>query len=125
LRDVFISATARCAPPANKPLPEEVGNCAGYLDREWELLKRKRVILALGGIAWNAALALAIRNGCSVGKTRPPFGHAAEAKLCEGLTLVGSYHVSQQNTFTGRLTTTMFDAVLKRCIALSGESALG
>src|ERR1700722_7586929 len=88
LTDVFISATARCAPPGNKPLPEEVTNCSSYLDREWALLKRKRVIMALGGIAWNASLALATRNGCSFRKSRPQFGHGAEARLCDGLTLV-------------------------------------
>jgi uracil-DNA glycosylase family 4 len=119
LRDCFISATARCAPPANKPLPDEVTNCADYLDREWRLLSRKRGILALGSIAWNAAIALATRNGCEVPRPRPAFGHAAEVELCEGLTLVGSYHVSQQNTFTGKLTPAMFDAVLKRCIELA------
>jgi uracil-DNA glycosylase len=116
LRDCFISATARCAPPENKPLPEEVANCSGYLDREWELLRQKRVILALGAIAWNAALALAMRNGCTAKTPRPAFGHGAESALCDGLTLVGSYHVSQQNTFTGRLTEKMFDEIIGRCI---------
>jgi uracil-DNA glycosylase family 4 len=118
LRDCFISATARCAPPANKPLPEEVVNCSGYLDEEWRLLRRKRVTLALGGIAWNAALALAARNGCRVRTPRPAFGHGAQTMLCDGLALVGSYHVSQQNTFTGRLTTRMFDDVVKKCIQM-------
>jgi uracil-DNA glycosylase family 4 len=118
LRDVYISATARCAPPANKPLPDEVANCAGYLDAEWGLLKRKRVILALGGIAWDAAIALARRNGIAVPR-RPAFGHGVEWPMGNGITLVGSYHVSQQNTFTGRLTEAMFDAVLKRCITLA------
>lgn len=120
LCDCFISATARCAPPDNKPLPEEVQNCSSYLDREWQLLSRKRVILALGAIAWNAALSLAARNGCVIARPRPPFGHGFEVALCAGLTLVGSYHVSQQNTFTGRLTPAMFDTVVKRC----GEIAL-
>jgi uracil-DNA glycosylase family 4 len=119
LRDCYISATARCAPPANKPLPIEVANCSVFLDREWSLLSRKRVILALGGIAWDAALALARRNGCDVSHPKPRFAHGAVVELCEGLRLVGSYHVSQQNTFTGRLTDAMFDAVLKRCRQLS------
>jgi len=118
LSDCFISATARCAPPANKPLPEEVENCSGYLDQEWRLLGKKRVILALGGIAWNASLTLAARNGCQIARPRPAFGHGAELQLCPGLTLVGSYHVSQQNTFTGRLTPAMFDGVIKRAMAL-------
>jgi uracil-DNA glycosylase len=121
LRDCFISATARCAPPGNKPLPIEVSNCAGYLDREWSLLKRKRVILALGGIAWDAAIALATRNRCQLPQPKPKFAHGAAVELCTGLHLVGSYHVSQQNTFTGRLTDAMFDAVLERCRELSAD----
>ena len=121
LRDCYISATARCAPPANKPLSIEVANCSSYLDREWSLLRNKRVILALGGIAWEAALSLAARNGCTLSQPKPKFGHGASAELCKGLHLIGSYHVSQQNTFTGRLTNAMFDAVLKRCRDLSGR----
>jgi uracil-DNA glycosylase family 4 len=117
LTDVYISATARCAPPGNKPLPAEVGNCAAYLDREWDLLRRKRVLLALGKIAWDACVALARRNGADVG-ARVEFGHGAEWPM-GGVTLVGSYHVSQQNTFTGRLTEGMFDKVLRRCIAIA------
>jgi uracil-DNA glycosylase family 4 len=123
LRDCFISATARCAPPDNKPLPDEVANCASYLDHEWSLLNDKRVILALGGIAWNAAIALAGRNGIEVARPRPGFGHGVEVRLSDRVTLVGSYHVSQQNTFTGRLTETMFDAVIRRCIEIT-ESPL-
>jgi len=121
LADCFISATARCAPPANKPLPEEVANCSTFLDREWSLLHRKRVILALGGIAWNAGLALAARNDCEIARPRPAFAHGAAVELRPGLSLVGSYHVSQQNTFTGRLTPRMFDAVLKKCLHIAGR----
>jgi uracil-DNA glycosylase len=120
LRDCYISATARCAPPDNRPLPEEIARCAGYLDAEWRLLKRKRVVLALGKIAWDAVLALAGRLGCAVGRPRPVFGHGAELELGQGLHLLGSYHVSQQNTFTGKLTPAMFDAVLVRARALCG-----
>jgi len=119
LRDCYISATARCAPPANKPLPGEIANCAEYLDREWELLGRKRVLLALGRIAWDAVVALAARNGSIRPPKRPLFGHGAENPLGGGLTLVGSYHVSQQNTFTGKLTPSMFDEVLRRCSELA------
>ncbi len=119
LTDCFISATARCAPPGNKPLPDEVANCSTFLDREWGSLRNKRVILALGGIAWSAAVTLAVRNGCSI-DTRPGFGHGAEVVLCPGLVLIGSYHVSQQNTFTGRLTTEMFDGILRRCRRIAG-----
>lgn len=116
LTNVFISATARCAPPGNKPLPEEVTNCQPFLDREWKLLKNKRVILALGAIAWNAAIAMAVRNGCQLPSRRVNFSHNGELGLMPGLTLIGSYHVSQQNTFTGRLTAEMFDQILTRCL---------
>ena len=116
LRDVYVSATARCAPPANKPLPVEIANCAEYLDREWDLLRHKRVFFALGKIAWDAILRLLRRHDCGpVG--RADFGHGAVVQLGSGLWLVGSYHVSQQNTFTGRLTAAMFDAVLAQCTA--------
>jgi uracil-DNA glycosylase len=124
LTDCYISATARCAPPANKPLPTEVANCATYLDREWDLLRRKRVILALGKIAWDAAVALATRHGCDLPKPRPAFGHGAIMRLSNRLTLVGSYHVSQQNTFTGKLTEGMFDQMLAVCAeAISKEDS--
>jgi uracil-DNA glycosylase family 4 len=117
LRDCYISATVRCAPPANKPSSDEITACADYLDREWDLLARKRVILALGKIAWDAALALSIRKGCPKQSPRPAFGHGARVELCAGLALVGSYHVSQQNTFTGKLTEAMFDRVLPRAVS--------
>jgi uracil-DNA glycosylase family 4 len=118
LTGVFISAAARCAPPDNKPLPIELKACETFLDREWALLKRKRVILALGRIAWDAALSLAVRNGVAPPSPRPQFGHGAEAALGP-VTMIGSYHVSQQNTFTGKLTDRMFDAVLLRATELN------
>ncbi len=121
LTGCYISATARCAPPANKPTPGEVGACADYLDTEWRLLKRKRVILALGKIAWDATLALASRNGIGLPRPRPIFGHGATFRLSPHLALVGSYHVSQQNTFTGKLTHQMFDQVLNGAKALAGD----
>ena len=114
LNGCYISATARCAPPDNKPLPVEIANCSSYLDDEWHLLKYKRVIFALGRIAWDASIALARRNGCMVDRTSARgFAHGASIVLCDRLALVGSYHVSQQNTFTGRLTNTMFDDALE------------
>jgi len=125
LRDCYISATARCAPPDNKPLPEEIVNCSTYLDAEWKLLQRKRVILALGGIAWDAALELVRRNHmpAEAGTPKGKFVHGAQFPISNELTLVGSYHVSQQNTFTGRLTPAMFDDVLIRCRELTESSA--
>ena len=125
LRDCYISATVRCAPPANKPLPDEIASCSRYLDDEWELLREKRVLFALGKIAWDAILALARRKGCPMAKPRPAFGHGAAAELKPGLHLVGSYHVSQQNTFTGKLTERMFDDVLERCREISGAAIHG
>ncbi len=121
LTDCYISATARCAPPANKPTPQEVAHCSSFLDREWQLLRQKRVILALGKIAWDAALALASRNRIVIPSPRPVFGHGAAVTLSPTLTLIGSYHVSQQNTFTGKLTEKMFDAVLRLCLTKSSS----
>ncbi|MGA2584849.1 MAG: uracil-DNA glycosylase [Tepidisphaeraceae bacterium] len=114
LNDVYISATVRCAPPANKPLPREIANCSEFLDREWQLLKNVHVILALGKIGWNAAITLARRNGHDLPQI-PPFSHGVEIQLSPNRFLIGSYHVSQQNTFTGKLTEAMFDRILSRC----------
>jgi uracil-DNA glycosylase family 4 len=114
LKDCFISASVRCAPPDNKPLPIEQSNCASYLDAEWDLLSRKRVVLALGKIAWDASLDLMRRKGIDL-KPRPQFAHGALVRASKSLWLIGSYHVSQQNTFTGKLTPGMFDAVLMNC----------
>lgn len=113
LTHCYISAAGRCAPPDNKPLPVELARCSGYLDDEWKALKKKRAILALGKIAWDATIAMAIRQGCVFAPTK--FSHGAECKLSPTLKLIASYHVSQQNTFTGKLTPAMFDAILKRC----------
>jgi uracil-DNA glycosylase family 4 len=118
LTGCYISAAARCAPPDNKPLPTELSACASFLDREWALLKNKRIILALGKIAWDAVLPLVARNGVTMTSPRPTFGHGAEAALGP-ITMIGSYHVSQQNTFTGKLTDRMFDAVLARASTLT------
>ena len=115
LTGVYIGAAVRCAPPGNKPAPDEISNCAPYLDREWHLLKNARVLLALGKIGWDAALVLAARQGCLFPTGRIPFGHGAELPLTPTRILIGSYHVSQQNTFTGKLTEKMFDDILERC----------
>jgi uracil-DNA glycosylase family 4 len=108
LRGAYISAPVRCAPPANKPRPEERARCRTYLERELELLTNVRTIVALGQIAYDE---LSPMLGL---KKRPRFGHGVEAELPDGRLLVCSYHVSQQNTFTGKLTPAMFDAVLAR-----------
>jgi len=119
---VRIAAAVRCAPPGNAPLPVERDTCAPWLDREVTLLAPTlRSVLALGGFAWDAALACARRLGWTVPVPRPRFGHGAEVVLARPRTgpvlLVGSYHVSQQNTFTGRLTEPMLDAALARALA--------
>ncbi len=121
VKDVWISPAGRCAPPANKPTPEELGRCAEWLDREREELSEVRVILALGAIAWDAALALLARAGAGIPKPRPKFGHGAHVEL-GGFTLLGCYHVSQQNTFTGKLTPKMLDAVLARSREFSSRA---
>lgn len=117
LKDAFVSIAARCAPPENKPTRAELAACAPFLDRELALLK-PRVVLALGAIGWEATLDACERAGRVLPRPRPKFGHAAEAALAGGPILVGSYHVSQQNTQTGRLTPEMFDGVLARVRAL-------
>jgi len=121
LRGVYISAALRCAPPANKPTPRQLDNCRPYLIDELRLLQ-PRAIVCLGSIAWNAALASVNARGFALPRPRPRFGHAAEVRIGE-TTLLGCYHVSQQNTFTGRLTPAMLDGVLRRAIALSSETS--
>ena len=118
LSGVRITAAVHCAPPANKPTPAERDTCGQWLTRELQLSAGQvTVILALGGFAWDATLAAAREAGWVMPRPKPRFGHAAEAVLRspEGeVTLLGSYHVSQQNTFTGRLTEPMLDAVMQR-----------
>jgi uracil-DNA glycosylase family 4 len=114
LTDCFITAPVKCAPPANKPTPDERANCAPWLDAELRALTRARVMLCLGAIGWAAALTARPEPAP---RPRPKFAHGAEVP--GALTLVGSFHVSQQNTFTGRLTPAMLDAVLVRCRALT------
>jgi uracil-DNA glycosylase family 4 len=116
LRGAWIAAAVRCAPPANKPLPSERDNCLPYAQEELELLRDVRVIVSLGSFAWDAALR--IHGGV---RPRPRFGHLAEAALPGGRTLLGSYHPSQQNTFTGKLTEPMLDAVFERARELAGS----
>ncbi|MEX1296193.1 MAG: uracil-DNA glycosylase [Candidatus Limnocylindrales bacterium] len=117
LRDCYIAAVNRCAPPANKPTTEERDNCLPFLVRELRLLARARVILVLGGYAWAAVLRALADEGHEA-SPRPRFGHGSEARVGP-YTLLGCYHPSQQNTFTGRLTTDMLDGVLGRSRALT------
>lgn len=114
----YVAAAVRCAPPQNRPLPEERDHCLPYLVRELRLLRHATVIVALGAFGWDAALrALAILGQRT--RPRPAFGHGAEASLGP-YTLVGCFHPSQQNTFTGRLTPAMLDDVLERARAIAG-----
>jgi uracil-DNA glycosylase family 4 len=119
LTDAFITAIVRCAPPANKPTIDERDACLGWLDRELPLLANARVLLTLGSFAWNGALRALAALGHEVPRPRPKFGHGAEAEV-GAYTLLGSYHVSQQNTFTGKLTAEMLDAVFERARELAG-----
>jgi len=111
LQDCYIAPVARCAPPANKPTPLEIGRCREYLAREWALLENLSAVLVLGRIAMDGLLAMLRENG-RVLPRRPDFAHGAAHDLGDGVRLFCSYHVSQQNTFTGRLTPGSFDAVL-------------
>lgn len=114
LSRAYISATARCAPPGNKPLPEELRNCASYLERELEIL-RPKAILALGKIAWDGYLELLKRDGEITSRAAYKFAHGAEVELPDGMPrLFGVYHPSQQNTQTGKVTAAMYDKVLRR-----------
>jgi uracil-DNA glycosylase family 4 len=118
LSDCWVAAAVRCAPPANKPTPGERDECLPYVVRELELLERACVIVCLGGFAWDAGMRTLASRGASLPRPRPRFGHGSEASV-GGLTLLGCYHPSQQNTFTGRLTEEMIDDVLGRARELS------
>jgi uracil-DNA glycosylase family 4 len=123
LKDVLISAAIRCAPPGNKPLPQEIRNCLPYLERELALI-RPRAILALGGIAMNTYLDLLKAQGLIASRAAYPFSHGASFALPGELPhLFAAYHPSQQNTQTGRLTTAMFARVLKKIHTFLENSA--
>ncbi|MEO6987038.1 MAG: uracil-DNA glycosylase [Aquihabitans sp.] len=115
LTDAWITAPVRCAPPANKPTVTERDTCRPFLDRELALLTEAKVLLVLGGFGYQVlASLLGLRP-------RPKFGHGVEVPVGDGRTIVCSYHVSQQNTFTGRLTPEMMDQVLSRARAIAGD----
>lgn len=111
LRNVYITAPLRCAPPGNKPTATQLANCTTYLQDDIRAL-HPRVIICLGGIAWNATIKTLAALGWTTPTPRPKFSHAARVELDGPLTVLGCYHVSQQNTFTGRLTGPMLDDVL-------------
>jgi uracil-DNA glycosylase family 4 len=113
LIDTYIAAAVRCAPPANKPNPDERARCRPYLEREWALLTERRVVVCLGNYAYEVAAGV-------VGlKPRPKFGHGVEVPLADGTTLLNSFHPSQQNTFTGMLTEAMLDGIFVRAVELA------
>jgi uracil-DNA glycosylase len=118
LRDAYVTAVVRCPPPANKPTPAERDECLCFLERELALLESCRVVLALGGFAWGGVLRAMNTLGTEIPRPRPRFGHGAEVQLGRWA-LIGSYHPSQQNTFTGRLTAPMLDRVIGRAAELA------
>ena len=123
LLDCMVTATVRCAPPANRPLPLEHANCRSYLAAELALIGRVRVMVALDGVAWVQLLRVLDTTGWRLPKPRPRFGHGAELELLRPVArtpvlLIGSYHPSQQNTFTGTLTEEMFDRIWERARAV-------
>lgn len=114
LTDAYLAAAVRCAPPMNRPTIVERDNCSPYLVREIAALARARVIVALGAFAWDAALrAIVAGNVAAIGRPRPKFGHGAEAAIGP-YQLIGSFHPSQRNTFTGRLSPSMLEGILRR-----------
>ena len=119
LTDTYIAAAVRCAPPLNKPTIDERDACAPFLAREIALLSELRVVVALGAFGWDASLRALASLGHAA-RPKPRFGHAAET-VVGPYTLLGTYHPSQQNTFTGRLTAPMFDAVVLRAIKLASS----
>jgi uracil-DNA glycosylase family 4 len=125
LHDLYITAAVRCAPPDNKPLPEELSNCAPYLDLEIGGLKRLRVVVALGKIGFDAYLNYLKRRGLLRNKAGYVFAHGAEYDLPDGRVLLASYHPSNQNTQTGKLTRKMFVEIFKRTAELADKSIDG
>jgi len=123
LIDCYITAAIRCAPPDNKPLPSELMNCAPFLDRELAILKQVKVVVALGKIGFDAYLAYLKRQGLVQNRAAYAFGHAASYKMANGVVLLASYHPSNQNTATRKLTAEMFEAVFRLAKRMAGRSA--
>ncbi len=124
LGGIFVTAVNRCPPPQNRPTPVERDNCLPYLEAELALLERAKVIVTLGAFGWDGALRALRSLGHEIPRPKPRFGHAAEATVGR-FALLGSFHPSQQNTFTGRLTEQMIDAVFHRARELAEEGAQG
>jgi uracil-DNA glycosylase family 4 len=124
LRDLYVAAAVRCAPPANKPTPAERDECRPYLVRELQLLRRLRVVVVLGAFGYESAWASLRAAGVPMPAKRPAFGHGLEVE-CGRVTVLGSFHPSQQNTFTGRLTPAMFDQVFARARELISQGNRG
>lgn len=121
LRDLYITAAVRCAPPDNKPLPQELANCAPYLDRELEGLKNAKVIVALGKIGFDAYLNHVKRGGLLERKSGYVFQHGAKYEMPDDRTLLASYHPSNQNTQTGKLTREMFVQIFKEAARIADQ----
>jgi uracil-DNA glycosylase family 4 len=121
LRDILITSVGRCAPPDNKPTPGELANCASWLDAEIDLLTRLRVVVCLGHIAWNGYLQHLRRRGHAIRGSDYPFRHGVQYEMPDGITLMGSYHPSLQNTNTGRLTREMFLDIFARARQLASQ----
>jgi uracil-DNA glycosylase family 4 len=119
LTGAYISAAVRCAPPGNQPTPDEQANCLPYVRRELALLADLRVVVTLGAFAYGSLWRLWQQDGVALARPRPKFSHGLEVETSVA-TIVGSFHPSQQNTFTGRLTEPMLDAVFARAVAISG-----
>jgi len=124
LKNLYITAAARCAPPDNKPLPEELSNCAPYLERELQGLKNLRVIVALGRIGFESYLNCLKKQNAIASKRLYEFRHAAEYPMPDGRILLASYHPSNQNTQTGKLTKAMFEAIFVRAAELATGTKL-
>lgn len=122
LNDLWITSVARCAPPGNKPTPEELRNCAPWMDAEMALLKNLRVVVCLGRIAFDGLLMRERRLGSTILRSTYTFSHGAEYSLPSGLTAIASYHPSLQNTNTGKLSRPMFLEIFKRARLLAGLS---
>lgn len=121
LKDAYITAVARCAPPGNKPTPQELANCAAFLDRELEGLKKVKVVVVLGKIAFDGYLNYLKRRGLLEKRSQYAFGHGLEYRMPDGKILLVSYHPSMQNTLTGKLTEKMFFTVLQKAARLANS----